>query len=647
MNAVTFRNRQDVVADLVNSLMDEDALPSWNLQIPPGFGGGEVAHELGRRLDEHQDKPFVAVISAEGLTSPRDLVVRLHSQWSRRDIFQCPAHHDDPEVFLSRLLDACPINRRRIQIVMDFEKILGRLDENILVALRGAEQAGRLQTVTVSMYPYRWIKRAWKREGKMLHASKYGDTHWGRDTAIGPCSVEELTASPSSVPKHVLQFVHTWTGGCPGPFNAVMREWQSMAKADFTNATKLALYEVAVKGFADLAQYLEPDGEDRFRKLVVDLHTRIETTQSYHDIKHYHPWARVILDEKGLSADAFGEAVIQASIERAFLNDSQESEMHAVLRRGTDFYNKGQYDIAQKLLCSIAPTQVSAAYNMTRLHATIMNGLCQGPFGLPCVDSDWKGVLMPIEEARTVAGKVFQDRRRLELLKEQYDAMSTLASTLLALLKDGVRRAVDHLAGLTGDVPQRDKAFMLVVLQVEAARGLRGNSFACKAAMELPEQLIRLWAWWCLDVSYYSAPHIEHDLWHAARAICDNQVVGDAPPAEGTPFRGIAEFECFLKSFFEKQQPCETSSPWPDDGDLARDCSVFQIRNDPAHAVSVLNAGLRGQLFICIDRWVCVLEKDSRLGLSKGRALDLFSRLPLPDDAPSGEPECVADKGRR
>ena len=635
----TFRNRQETVASLVSSLMHDEALPSWNLQVPPGFGGGEVAHELGRHLEEHQDQPLVAVISAEGLTCPRDLIVRLHNQWSKGGSFPCPAHHDDPEVFLSRLLDECPIDRRRIQIVMDFEKILGRLDENILVALRVAEQAGRLQTVTVSMYPYKWIKRAWKREGKLLHASKYGDTHWGRDAAVGPCSIEELTASLSSVPKHVLQYVHAWTGGCPGPFNAVMREWQGMANADFTRAAQLALYGIAVRGFEDLAQYLEPDGEDRFRKLVVDLHTGIETTQSYHDIKQYHPWGRVILDEEGLRADAFGEAVIQASIERAFLDGRRESEMHAVLRRGADFYNEGQYDIAQKLLCSFAPAQMSAAYNVARLHAMIMNGLCESQFGLPCVDSDWQGVLKPIEEARAVAGEAFQNRRRLELLNEQYEAMSTLASTLLALRDCGVRRAVDHLAGLAGDARQREKAFMLVVLQAEAARSLRGNSFACKAAMELPEQLIRLWAWWCLGVSYYSAPHIEPDVWHAARSLCDNQVVGETPPAEGTPFRGIAEFVCFLKTYFDRRQPGATSSPWPSDGDVDRDCSVFLIRNDPAHAVTVLNAGLRRQLFACIDRWIYALEKDTRLGLSKGRTLELFSRLPLPDEVQSNQRE--------
>jgi hypothetical protein len=253
------------------------------------------------------------------------------------------------------------------------------------------------------------------------------------------------------------------------------------------------------------------------------------------------------------------------------------------------------------------------------------------------VDSDWQSVLKPIDEARTVAGGAFQNRRQLDLLNEQYEAMRTLASTLLTLQERGVRRPVDQLAGLAGDAPQAEQAFALVVLQTEAARNLRGNSFACKAAMELPEQLIRLWAWWSVGVSYYSAPHIEPGIWRAARAVCSHQAVCETPPDEGAPFRGIGEFVCFLKSYVERQDPGNSSSPWPEDGDVAHDCSVFEIRNDPAHAVAVLNAGLRRQLFACIDRWICVLEKDARLSLSRRRTLDLFSRLPLPDELQAGK----------
>jgi hypothetical protein len=630
MSTVTFKNRQKIVEGLVTSLMEDTTAPSWNWQVPPGFGGGEAAYELARCLGQHEDRPLVAVISAEGLTCPRDLIVRLHNQWSRGGSLPCPPHHDDPEVCLSRLLDGCPPDRRRIQVITDFEKILGRLDETILVALKGAEEAGRLQTVTVSMYPYKWIKRAWKREGKMLHASRYGIAHWSEDS-VAACSIKELAMSQPALPEHVVQYFHAWTSGCPGPFNAVVREWERKTDSAFSRVTQVALYDVAVRGFEDLARYLEPDGEDRFRRFVIDLHTGVETTQSYHDIKKYHPWARVILDEEGLRADAFGEAVIQASMESAFLNGCEDREMHAVLRRGADFYGRGQYDIAEKLLSTFAPARIPAVYDIARLHATVMNGLCQSQFGLPSVDSDWQSVVKPIDEARAVAGRAFQNRRQLDLLNEQYEAVRTLASTLLTLQERGVRRPVDHLAGLAGDAPQVEKAFTLVVLQVEAARGIRGNSFACKAAMELPEQLIRLWAWWSVGVNYYFAPHIEPGIWQTVRARCGGHAVGETPPDEGTPFRGIAEFVCFLKSYVDRQQSGSSSSPWSDDGDVARDCSVFHIRNDPAHAVAVLNAGLRRQLFACIDRWICVLEKETRLALSRRRALDLFSPLPLPD----------------
>jgi hypothetical protein len=519
-----------------------------------------------------------------------------------------------------------------VQIITDFEKILGRLDEGILVALRGAEQAGRLQSVTFSMYPYRWIKRAWKREGKMLHASKYGDTHWEKDNAVAPCSLKDLAACLPELPGHVLQYFYAWTGGYPAPINAVIREWRRTANDKFTRSMQHSLYEVAVRSFKDIAQYLEPDGEDRFRKLVIDLHTGVEKTQSYFDIKQHHPWARVILDDEGLKADAFGEAVIRSSIESAFLDGCQEREMHDVLRRGAHFYENGQYDIAQDLLSRFTPASIPAIYNIVRIHAAIMSSLCQSELLQPSVDSDWQSVLKSIVEARSVAAGAFENRRQLDLLNEQYEAMYTLASTMLALQERGVRRPVDHLAGLEGAELRVEQAFSLVVLQAEAARSLRGNSFACKAAMELPEQLIRVWAWWSVGVNYYSAPQIEHSIWNAAREDGHRQTVRELPPDEGTEFRGNCEFVCFLKSHIERQTPGNLSSPWPKEGDVARDCSVFQIRNDPAHAVAVLNAGLRRQLFACIDRWIEIIEKDTRYGLSRQRTLDLFSRLPLPDE---------------
>jgi hypothetical protein len=149
-----FKNQEKIINTLTKELQSLDYPKSWNIVVPPCFYSGQFASLLCNRLKRDLTNARVALIPADAVDSPRDLVRKIHYEWTGK-IPKDSKEDIDPNFLLSKLLDAMG-EGRNILIIDEFHKILSRMDERILVALRSAEQSGRINSITIAIYPHKW-----------------------------------------------------------------------------------------------------------------------------------------------------------------------------------------------------------------------------------------------------------------------------------------------------------------------------------------------------------------------------------------------------------------------------------------------------------------------------------------------------------
>src|SRR5262249_6595359 len=145
-------------------------------------------------------------------------------------------------------------------------------------------------------------------------------------------------------------------------------------------------------------------------------------------------------------------------------------------------------------------------------HAAIMGSLYREG-RIAGVDTDWLALRTNIAAARSLLDDAVSDASDRDLLIDRYDELGRIASVATCAQRAGQARLVDALAGLKGGEPDRKTAALLVLLELEAGRCTPGRAAACARIMALPEQIFRVWAFWTLDLNFYSAPPSDDPAW--------------------------------------------------------------------------------------------------------------------------------------
>lgn len=630
---IEFKNQSTMLSNLCDILVEDGTTRSWNFVIPPGFGGETVSFELERLLLDRACCPLVARISADGVESPCDFVKQIREGWARSQDIDCVKWEEPPRKMLSQLLDATPPRPQKVLIISEFHKILGRLDEQTLVALRDAETAGRIQTVAMSIYPHKWIRDLWRKEGQLLHVSKYGDTHKRYDAE--PCDLDDLLQSPRicDAQEGLVKMAFQWTGGYPHPFTTVIESWASMRRPQLSPDIQVDLRRIAKESMRRLVEKLDYGEDSRFRDLVLKLHLRQDVDEAIRILGRFHAWSGMLLEGSDLRAECLGDAALDFELELAFDAGTSDEVFFGRLEKSKYYYRIGQYDIAKHILSKGMPDPLPPEARLLNIHTGIMSALYSGSYhsgalDSPNIDSDWRGLLRMLGTAREEIVQCVAPREQVHL-KRRYKQLADLARAIAEATRDNPQRPFYALAGLDGTAPDLKTAFALLTLQVENGRSIPGNSSACKAVLDLPEQMISAWALWVLDIKYNDVPHGYEETWRMAREYWPQERGELVIPPEGKAFGSMSVFIYFLYAYCQcHQTEGQSSAPWENLQDVERDIAVFDVRNDLAHAVTCLKTKRRTQFFHLMDRWLDMLEADvKKVALSRTGVQEIIAPL--------------------
>lgn len=618
-----FKNQERIMEGLVAELRTLDHPKSWNVVVPPGFYPGQFAGALRERLRKEIPGAHVALVAADGVYSPKDFILQIHYEWAG----DVPANTDmdaPPNILLAELLNKVG-GGRNVLIISEFHRILGRMDERILVALRTAEQAGRINTVAVSMYPHKWLREKWKKEGQLLNVSNYGDH---KPLGVEPYSLRDITnlLAAKKVPEALARMLYEWTGGFPECLDRVVDAWVDAGRPDLTPDTQERLRNVAQESLERVAQCVDPEGSTRFSQLILNIHQHVAETESHQYLSKFHPWAHVMLDEEGLRADALGDALTHAQMEQAFQAGRIGQSVDATTALAIRYYSQRQYDLAIKVLVHLRQTYDSPRVRLIESHARIMEGLRGGvsPSLCPDVDTEWRHVTRAISDARRFLPDVVREERLRSLMEDRYDEIEGLAKvTSTACEGEGVR-FLDRIGGLLGAPEDRKTAFTLVVFQLQSASGIRGNTAACRAVMELPEQIIRLWGFWKHKVNYYKAPTLDPTTLTTVLEIWPDR---QSPPRLVLAGQLFPSLYLFCYCLYALDLKATGGTTWPTANDIERELSILNTRNDIAHATVHMGAKTRTKVFDFIETWLSRLERDCMGSTTRESVMSVVSPL--------------------
>lgn len=604
-----FKNQEKLLSTLTSELCSLDHPKSWNIVIPPYFYTGYFASSLYERFKKNVPAARVALIAADSILSPTDLVCQIYYQWTGQ-MFSNEETNIPPNVLLNRLLASVGAGRN-ILIIIEFHKILGKMDERILVALRVAEQAGLINTIAISMYPHNWLRDKWKKEGYLLHVSNYGDYHYC--LGVEPYSDKDIRRllSKRDVPDTLATMLCEWTGGLPECLDRIVEDWISDGRPNLTPQIVNQLRDKVCDSLGRFVKFIDTDGSYRFSQLIIDIHRHIKEAENYQSLSKYHPWAKFILDEDGLRIDTLGEALTKAQMEEAFRIGKIAENLSTVADFAIHYYRIGQYDLAIQVIQKYSATYNSDRLYLIELHSKIMQCLCGGisKSSCPNVDTEWSTIIRTIVEARTVMLKVVKEDEVLkrELLHERYNEIEELA-ILASEESDSGGRYLDRIGGLNGDKQNKDLAFAMVIFQCETGRSISGNTAACKSVIELPEQVIRLWGYWKHGINYYNFPDNGSEIWANMLKKNPPRLTETKLPEQGKAFPSLYTY-CYYIFALEDFKKNEVAT-WETQKNIDQELSMLEMRNDISHATIVINAKARKKLFNFIDTWINRLELD-------------------------------------
>lgn len=629
---IGFKDQSQLVQSIVKDLVHAQHPRSWNLAIPPGFGDDGVTNEIVSRLHQSEEQPIVADVTSDSIPDVVCYIRSLHRQWSKCCRLPPLRENDGPSEMFDALLASLPDGRPRVQVVRNFHKVLDCLDVWFLGKLRDAEQHMGLRTFTATPVSLTELKLRWETEGHILVVSDYGDTHTQRDVDVQEEKVAVAVAEKSGIPAGIAAYLFSLTGGYPEPFAAVCSEWLREEKPQLSPNVRRQLASVGAQSLTRFVKWLDCRGKTLYRDGVIDIYQGYDVDDAYQRLLK-HPWQRILMNESGLRAECVGDAAIKNAVRTAAVTDMPERMDLQYEQRATDMYRRKQYSTCRAMLGKAAYNEDSRP-DLAILNANtcVMDRLYQN--GVPDEDTDWRAVLRDVTTAQKIANRRGTASNRAFLISRLAE-IEEMAKILVQAQGSNELRLVDALCGLRGNSsPYPKVAVTLILLKHESCSAIPGNASACQAALFLPEQIFRVWAYWKLGVNYYATPDQSDVIWNDASAHWRADRRGPLTrSALGEPFPSLLSFAFFvLAKWLRGGNDDKNNAPIADFDELESTFGLYeQLRNPKAHSYCYTTAQQRRKFFAIIDKWLECLLSACPESVTRREVLGLIEPLPLLD----------------
>jgi len=627
---IGFKDQDKLIEEITIGVLHTDYPTCWNVVIPPGFGEDRFCKQLLDSLAGYDPSPMVALLSSDSIRNPDEYINALHREWAKTGPIPSCDLASDVGTRLNRLLDSLPKGQIAVQILSRFHKILDCLDQWILSTLRTAEQAYRIRTVTISPVPYDELKERWARD-HILITSDYGDTHTGRE--VVPLGVEEVKGllDGRGISDHVIECICKLTGAYPEPFTAAMKEWLRKETRSFGPVDLRLAADTAEGRLSRFVKWLDRPDESRYRDYVINLYHGYEPEDARYNLT-FHPWEETLLDADGLRADCLGRAAVRHAIQEAVEAGRQQELPDLAFNRAKLMYKRRQYLPAWEILSNTRTGTSNPTVALLRVHSKVMADLYAGNEVVIGADTNWDELKRSLADAKHVLATHSSSVRSPERVQHRYDELESVANSISDAEKVS-NRFVDVLAGLvhgTDVSVDRKAACLLLLLQYEIGKTNPGNSVACQLILPLPEQVLRIWAFWALGINYYSAPSNLAHIWDKADTHWPHH--GSLRrPEEGKEFPSFEAFAYFAQALFLTNKSEYHSLVFEADFEaLARCIGTYQsVRMGHAHAMCVCNRKVRRKYFELVDRWLGFLIAACPDRVSRAELLSLVEPLPV------------------
>lgn len=576
-------NQDELLDKVVGGLLHEEFPSSYAIIVPPLFGEELLGKALVYRLRTSQ-RCFVAHIAIDSISRPIEYIQELQRQWG---IGEAPKRGASPTVTLMQLVNAIPEGVPALQVITRFEKFLDVLDASMLGAMRRLESERRLRSAVFSPFTYVDVKQRWVEQGKKLVSSNYGDAHCFCGVQPHDFKSALRMCSEMGIPEHVAKFVIEQTGAYPEVCVELIGHWKRVYSGSlFKNDVKQVLVQQAKERLRRFLLLLDMPDRSSFRDAAASVHYNSHREEAL-SLLRTHPWASVLLNGDEIRAQALGP-----------LAASMSTVSHlAAFETARALYFRGSYRAALDVIKNFADTTAS---RMLLLHAGAMSLLIDPDDGRPGLDTDWRQVRSLLSDAMALLSESSSGISRVSIgqIEECQKRLLRISAPIADAASGSTRRIVDALS----DKSPRS-AFWIVMLEKMRANSLVGNSSATLAALALPEQVYRLWAYWHLELDYDVQPQDEA-AWERVRELWPSVEV---VPVPGRKFPSFEVFAWFSFVVSQRLGIGETAAIESTPEALKRSLSLLQIRRDQAHSLARCSDRDRRELFSLVERWMAAL----------------------------------------
>ncbi len=633
ITSIGFAGQADMIRDVADSLIQGPSGMSSCLVIPPCFNASMMPRAIKGEVLALQPNATVAAISSDEVKDTREFLLTVARRWNLGTDLRVRSEERDG-LLADELFGAIPSGESAILIISRFEKFLETVSEAVLAKLRTMEEAGRIRTVTISIYDYDWLRRFWLAAGRKLLASDYGSNH--RICNVTRLSQEEFreAASRCGVGAQVAQYAYELSGGLPLPAHAVLfelREELSPSKGDCRNLADIE--RLAAGKLRKMVEHLDCPGEQFYRDRLIDLYHGVQIEKNLNELR-VHPWRDALIDGGHLVTPLLGRASVDLSIEDHNGLGSASALSAKRMSWAKDLYEAGDYHGVVGVLSPVT-VELTALERVYLRNAKILSHLVIDR-RFHGIDANWQALQRDAEEGLGECKRLGLSTQFVTRLSACYTRLSAAAAAVLLATSSG-ERIVDVLSGLRPglDVPDKLHALMLLEMYQSIGETERLDSRAVNVALFLPEQLIAVWAMWAENLNFYRVPEGCEEVWRVASEQWERRTKKPLAKSEsGEPFPGIQPFAYFaLASCLSSGRLSESAMPVKDFKSLSSQLAILDVRNAAGHSLSFVNAKRRRNFFQMTRKWLdCIWSVVQPEECLKDQVIEMLSPLPLPSD---------------
>jgi len=619
-----FLMRDKLIIEVSEEIRDKDYGRNWNLGIPPCFEPNETLDAIARNL-RSQPGVIVADLTSDILPSAESYVRRLHSQWSQ-SIDLPPLQSSSPDSMFEYLIASLPSNLIFVQVVRQFHKIVDYAGIELLGQLRDAEQGRLIRTVTATPLIIPDLKKRWDRHHPCT-VSQYGNGHAEQYVQCHPFETVVAYIENSGVSKGIASFIAAQSGGYPECVSELLRFLHRSKSQSLSPVVRQELKVTAVNCLRRFVDLIDDTSQTIYRDALIDLHHGVDPEDALEQCK-IHPWAKILLSKDDELRSAYlGDAAVEDMLRDISVTGAKGATAQDRFSRALKAYRSRNFSDAANLFNAIP--QSRPEFEVTKANAAVMK--CLYSEEAPGEDSDWSGVVLATTRARKMLADTAAFQKIVPFLSPRLERIERIGEKIVALQKKNEKRIVDALAGLR-DTESRceETAAFLLLCKFETCNAISGHAAACQAALALPEQLLRVWAFWKLGINYYSTPANAEGIWTSAESEWPSQMGALRRSKSEEPFPSLVAFGYFaLAAAREQKLPADQL---PVEG-FSEFRSVFtsyeQLRNPQAHSYCFTSRKEREQFFLLADRWLNCVLSACPAQTTRNDLLELIEPLPL------------------